>query len=216
MASRFETIEELKKQIVAQREQLLQTLELKYLYHVNRLMQQRYVIQQHIQKRYDRLIKDIDSLHFKDNINATNNANHVLMQQIWDLMISLNTDQPLPEYKVNEDTHVQQHDQLKREHKLNEDHIPILGDIQQPHDQLKREHNTDIEEHIASVMDMEEREQRKRLEERVIQRKYGHTQNGQFIDLNVMKQLTQMDVEQEVVIEALRQCNNNHQQTLNL
>eukprot|EP01083_Nonionella_stella_P171917 588393_1 len=254
MASRFETIEELKKQIVAQREQLLQTLELKYLYHVNRLMQQRYVIQQHIQKRYDRLIKDIDSLHFKDNINATNNANHVLMQQIWDLMISLNTDQPLPEYKVNEDTHVQQHDQLKREHKLNEDHIPILGDIQQPHDQLKREHNTDIEEHIASVMDMrasqssqhqsqhgmephntdigrvsddglkhiasvmdmKEREQRKRLEERVIQRKYGHTQNGQFIDLNVMKQLTQMDVEQEVVIEALRQCNNNHQQTLNL
>eukprot|EP01084_Bolivina_argentea_P026908 50028_1 len=61
-----------------------------------------------------------------------------------------------------------------------------------------------------------EREERKRLEERAIQRKYGHTQNGQFIDLNVMKQLMQMGVEEEIVIEALRQCNNHHQQTLNL
>eukprot|EP01084_Bolivina_argentea_P153457 267579_1 len=180
MASRFETIEELKKQIVAQREQLLQTLELKYLYHVNRLMQQRYVIQQHIQKRYDRLIKDIDSLHFKDNINATNNANHVLMQQIWDLMISLNADQPLPEYKVNEDTHVQQHDQLKREHNTDiEEHIASVMDMsasqssQHQSQHGMEPHNTDIGrvsddglKHIASVMDMKEREQRKRLEER--------------------------------------------------
>eukprot|EP01083_Nonionella_stella_P024393 67364_1 len=63
-----------------------------------------------------------------------------------------------------------------------------------------------------------EREERTLLapEERAMQRKYGHTQNGQFIDLKVMKQLMQMGMEKEIVIEALRQCNNTHQQTLNL
>eukprot|EP01083_Nonionella_stella_P223185 795672_1 len=156
MASRFQIIEELKNQTVLQREKLLQTLDLKYSYHVYHLLQQRYLIQQHIQKRYDLLIKYINSLHINeiDNINETDNTNDILLQRILGLIKSLDTDQPLPE------------------NKLNGDHVPILGDIQQlknglepqlPHDQPKRELNTtvttdhisdDEQCHIASVMAM--------------------------------------------------------------
>eukprot|EP01083_Nonionella_stella_P154605 498415_1 len=105
MASRFQIIEELKNQTVLQREKLLQTLDLKYSYHVYHLLQQRYLIQQHIQKRYDLLIKYINSLHINeiDNINETDNTNDILLQRILGLIKSLDTDQPLPQNNLNQD-----------------------------------------------------------------------------------------------------------------
>eukprot|EP01083_Nonionella_stella_P154607 498426_1 len=109
MASKFERIEALKNQTVLQKEKLLQILDLKYSYHVYHLLQQRYLIAQHIQTRYDLLINYMNSLH----INGTDNniVNDLLLQRILGLIKSLDTNElePLP------DNEPQLHDEPKRE-----------------------------------------------------------------------------------------------------
>eukprot|EP01083_Nonionella_stella_P168669 570129_1 len=109
MASKFERIEALKNQTVLQKEKLLQILDLKYSYHVYHLLQQRYLIAQHIQTRYDLLINYMNSLY----INGTDNniVNDLLLQRILGLIKSLDTNElePLP------DNEPQLHDEPKRE-----------------------------------------------------------------------------------------------------
>jgi len=54
------------------------------------------------------------------------------------------------------------------------------------------------------------------MRERALQKKYGLTQNGKFVDLKLLDQLKGMGVEKEIAIEALRQTNNAGDDTLNL
>eukprot|EP01083_Nonionella_stella_P223189 795678_1 len=104
-SSKFHRIEALKNQTILQKEKLLQALDLKYSFHFCHLLQQRYLIAEHIQKRYDLLINYMNDLHINDIHN--DNANDALFHRILGLIKSLKTDQPLPENNLNQDIPIQ-------------------------------------------------------------------------------------------------------------
>eukprot|EP01083_Nonionella_stella_P303545 1051238_1 len=99
--SKFHRIEALKNQTVLQKERLLQALDLKYSFYVCHLLQQRYLIAEQIQKRYDLLINYMNDLHINDIHN--DNVNDALFHRILGLIKSLDTDQPLPQNNLNQD-----------------------------------------------------------------------------------------------------------------
>mmetsp|Transcript_47413 Transcript_47413/g.76048 ORF Transcript_47413/g.76048 Transcript_47413/m.76048 type:complete len:669 (+) Transcript_47413:75-2081(+) len=73
--------------------------------------------------------------------------------------------------------------------------------------------------HIYAKRDEQEQKQqqeRERAQQRRLQRKYGATKSGKFVDLNLLQQLQGMGVEREIAVEALRQTDNNGEETLNL
>jgi len=61
-----------------------------------------------------------------------------------------------------------------------------------------------------------EQEERQRLRDRREQRKIGLTQNGKFVDLKLVRNLVNFGVDREIAIEALRQTNNDGENTLDL
>eukprot|EP00486_Rosalina_sp_Unknown_P005938 CAMPEP_0201569454 /NCGR_PEP_ID=MMETSP0190_2-20130828/11117_1 /ASSEMBLY_ACC=CAM_ASM_000263 /TAXON_ID=37353 /ORGANISM="Rosalina sp." /LENGTH=743 /DNA_ID=CAMNT_0047991755 /DNA_START=88 /DNA_END=2315 /DNA_ORIENTATION=+ len=73
--------------------------------------------------------------------------------------------------------------------------------------------------HIYNKRDELERKRKaeiKRAADRRLQKKYGATKNGKFVDLTLLDQLQGMGVEKEIAIEALRQTDNAGEDTLNL
>lgn len=80
------------------------------------------------------------------------------------------------------------------------------GNIQKSLDFLEKKRR----ERVQIKLDEEER-----LRKRQIARKYGQTKNGKFIDVDLLKKLRFMGVEIEIAVEALRQCNNHGENTLN-
>merc|ERR1719204_2479235 len=80
----------------------------------------------------------------------------------------------------------------------------------------------DMDSAIGHIIQKREDAQRRREEEReahrkrALQRKYGLTQNGKFVDLKLLEQLRSMGVEKEIAIEALRQTDNAGEDTLDL
>merc|ERR1712228_420464 len=58
--------------------------------------------------------------------------------------------------------------------------------------------------------------ERQRARDRALQKKYGLTKNGKFVDLKLLDQLIGMGVAKEIGIEALRQTDNAGDDTLNL
>ena len=73
--------------------------------------------------------------------------------------------------------------------------------------------------HIYSKRDEAERKRKaeiKRAADRRLQKKYGATKSGKFVDLTLLDQLLGMGVEKEIAIEALRQTDNAGEDTLNL
>ena len=82
--------------------------------------------------------------------------------------------------------------------------------------------NGNIEQAIGHICTKREeyaekrRAERRRHEDRRIQRMYGATKNGKFVDLKLLDQLQGMGVEKEIGIEALRQTDNAGEETLDL